>query len=179
MPRSRTILALALCLLSVAVTNLHAQPRGGLRMGGHGPDRPRVDDSTIAEPGADYGALNGRPRVRVSRTDTPPEIDGRLDDDVWRTAAMLSEFVQQAPLDGAPATEQTEIYIAYDSEHIYFAFYLHYSDPSLLRANRVDRDTAWQDDLMTVYLDTFMDQQVSYDFDLNGLQRAGRRHHQR
>ena len=173
MPRFRTILALALCLLTAAVADLVAQPRGGLRMGGHGPDRPRVDDATTTEPGAGYGVLTGRPRVRVSRTDTPPTIDGRLDDEVWRTAAMLSEFVQQAPLDGAPATEETEIYISYDSEHIYFAFYLHYSDPSLLRANRVDRDTAWQDDLMTVYLDTFLDQQVSYDFDLNGYNVQG------
>ena len=173
MPRFRTIPALALCLLTAAVADLAAQPRGGLRMGGHGPDRPLVDDATTTEPGAGYGVLTGRPRVRVSRTDAPPTIDGRLDDEVWRTAAMLSEFVQQAPLDGAPATEQTEIYISYDSEHIYFAFYLHYSDPNLLRANRVDRDTAWQDDLMTVYLDTFMDQQVCYDFDLNGYNVQG------
>ena len=142
-------------------------------MGAYAPDRPRVDDTVVSTAGAGYGILNGRPRVRVRRTDTPPEIDGRLDDEVWRTAAMLSEFVQQSPLDGAPATEETEIYIAYDSDHIYFGFYLHYSDPSIMRANRVDRDTAWQDDLMTVYLDTFMDQQVCYDFDLNGYNVQG------
>ena len=172
MPRFRTLLALVPCLLAAAV-DLDAQSGAGFPMGVHAPDRPRVDDSTVAEPGGGYGALTGRPRVRVSRTDTPPEIDGRLDDEVWRTAAMLSEFVQQSPLDGAPATEETEIYISYDSEHIYFAFYLHYSDPSLMRANRVDRDTAWQDDLMTVYLDTFMDQQVCYDFDVNGYNVQG------
>ena len=173
MPRSRTILALALCLLAAAQADLHAQSGAGFPMGIHGPDRPRVDDTIVATSGAGYGILGGRPRVRVHRTDTPPEIDGRLDDEVWRTAAMLSEFVQQAPLDGAPATEETEIYISYDSDHIYFAFYLHYSDPGIMRANRVDRDTAWQDDLMTVYLDTFMDQQVCYDFDLNGYNVQG------
>ena len=173
MPRFRTILALALCLLTAAVTDLRAQSGAGFPMGVHGPDRPRVDDTIVADPGGGYRGLTGRPRVRVRRTDTPPVIDGRLDDEVWRTAAMLSEFVQQAPLDGAPATEETEIYISYDSDHIYFAFYLHYSDPGIMRANRVDRDTAWQDDLMTVYLDTFMDQQVCYDFDLNGYNVQG------
>ena len=173
MPRFRTILVLALCLLAAAVADLRAQSGAGFPMGIHGPDRPRVDDTVVATTGAGYGILGGRPRVRVSRTDTPPEIDGRLDDEVWRTAAMLSEFVQQSPLDGAPATEETEIYISYDSDHIYFAFYLHYSDPGIMRANRVDRDTAWQDDLMTVYLDTFMDQQVCYDFDLNGYNVQG------
>ncbi len=133
-----------------------------------GPDRPRVDDSTVAASGAGYGALVGRPRVRATRTDTPPAIDGRLDDEVWRTAAMLSEFVQQSPLDGAPATEDTEVYIAYDRDHVYFAFYLHYADPGIMRASRADRDTTWQDDLITVYLDPFLDQQRCYDFDLNG-----------
>ncbi len=37
-----------------------------------------------------------------------------------------------------------------------------------MRANRVDRDRAPSDDLMTVYFDTFMDQQRGYDFDVNG-----------
>ena len=91
--------------------------------GFHGPDRPRVDDTTVAPDEAGYGALAGRPRVRATRTDMPPEVDGRLDDEERRTAAMLSEFVQQSPLDGAPATEETEVYIAYDRDHIYFAFH--------------------------------------------------------
>ena len=51
-----------------------------------------------------------------TRTDTPPVIDGRLDEEVWKSAGLITEFVQQAPLDGAPATEETEVYVAYDSE---------------------------------------------------------------
>ena len=173
MPRVLTISALALCLAAGAGADLHAQSDAGFPMGPHAPDRPRVDDATVASSGAGYGMLTSRPRVRATRTDAPPTIDGRLDDEVWRTAAMLSDFVQQSPLDGAPATEDTEVYIAYDRDHIYFAFYLHYADPGILRASRADRDTAWQDDLITVYLDTFMDQQRCYDFDLNGYNVQG------
>ena len=116
-----------------------------------------------------------RPTVRPTRTDTPPDIDGRLDDEVWKTAALITEFVQQSPLDGAPATEETEVYVAYDADNLYFAFYAHYEDPSIMRANRVDRDQASSDDLMTVYFDTFMDQQRGYDFDVNayGVQGDG------
>ena len=95
-------------------------------------------------------------------------IDGVLDDEVWAMAAHLSEFTQQAPLDGAPATEATDVYIAYDSETLYLAFHAHYQDPAIMRANRVERDRAMQDDLMTIYFDTFMDQQRGYDFDVNG-----------
>ncbi len=127
-------------------------------------DPTSVDDRTVAH----AGMVPGRPTVWPTRTDTPPVIDGRLDDEMWRSAALITEFVQQAPLDGAPATEKTEVYVAYDSRNIYFAFYAHYEDPSIMRANRVDRDQAPMDDLMTVYFDTFMDQQRGYDFDVNG-----------
>ena len=124
-------------------------------------------------PMAGFGLVPGRPTVRPPRTDTPPDIDGRLDDVAWRTAATITEFTQQAPLEGAPATEDTDVYIAYDSDHVYFGFHLHYTDPSIMRANRVDRDTSWADDLITIYIDTFLDQQRAYDFDLNAYNVQG------
>ena len=119
------------------------------------------------------GLIAGRPTVRPTRTEAAPDIDGRLDDLAWQSAATLTEFTQQAPLEGAQATEETEVYITYDSEHVYFGFYLHYADPSVMRANRVDRDTSFQDDLITVYLDTFLAQQRAYDFDLNAFNVQG------
>jgi hypothetical protein len=115
-----------------------------------------------------FGLRPGRPRVSPTRTETPPRIDGVLDDEAWRDAAHITDFTQQAPLDGAPATEATDVYIAYDSERIYFGFHVHYKDPSIMRANRGERDRAMRDDLMTIYLDTFLDQQRGYDFDVNG-----------
>ena len=118
--------------------------------------------------GAGLGILAGRPTVRPTRTASGPIIDGVLDDEVWGSAARITNFVQQSPLDGAPATEDTEVRIAYDAENIYFAFHLHYSNPAIMRANRVDRDQADLDDLVTVYFDTFLDQQRSYAFDVNG-----------
>ena len=136
---------------------------------------PAAGEAAPAQPPpmAGFGLVPGRPTVRPTRTDTPPDIDGRLDDLAWRTAATITEFTQQAPLEGAPATEDTEVYIAYDSDHVYFGFYLHYADPSIMRANRVDRDTAWADDLITIYIDTFLDQQRAYDFDLNAYNVQG------
>jgi hypothetical protein len=125
----------------------------------------RFVDDRLAE---EVGLIPRRPAVRPTRVDSPPHIDGSLDDEVWRSAARITDFVQQAPLDGAPTTEETEVYVAYDSENIYLGFYAHYEDPSIMRANRVDRDRASMDALFTVYIDTFLDQQRGYDFDVNG-----------
>ena len=129
---------------------------------------PPLHAQTVRSAGADLGVLAGRPTVRPTRIDRSPDIDGRLDDDVWKTATSITDFVQQAPLDGPVATEATEVLLAYDSQNLYLAFRVHYSDPSLMRANRVDRDQADQDDLISVYIDPFLDQQRAYVFDVNG-----------
>src|SRR5688500_2853975 len=124
--------------------------------------------SSASDPAVSVGILAGRPTVSAIRTSDPPSIDGRLDDAIWRTAARVTTFVQQRPLEGAPATEQTEVHIAYDSQNIYFGIYAHYSDPGLIRASRVDRDQTARDDTVRVYFDPFLDQQRAYVFAVNG-----------
>ena len=114
------------------------------------------------------GILTGRPSVRPERTTAAPRIDGALDDPMWERATRITEFVQQRPLDGAPATEDTEVHIAYDDDNLYFGIRAHYSDPALIRANRADRDQTFIDDTVAVYFDPFLDQQRAYVFSVNG-----------
>ena len=119
------------------------------------------------------GILTGRPTLRPTRTEVGPDIDGRLDDLVWRNALHITEFVQESPLEGAPATEDTEVWISYDSENLYVAVHAHYEDPGIMRATRVDRDESWRDDNFTVYFDPFLDQQRAYAFSVNGYNVQG------
>ena len=160
---------LAAALLALGASSASAQERNGSTGAAAEPPAGTPGATSASAPPTEaFGLLPGRPRVTPTRTEEPPEIDGVLDDVVWQTAARLTEFTQQQPLDGAPATEETDVYVAYDSDKLYFGFHVHYRDPSIMRANRVERDRAMMDDLMTVYLDTFLDQQRGYDFDVNG-----------
>jgi hypothetical protein len=109
-----------------------------------------------------------RPTVTVPRATPAPVIDGKLDDETWRSAARLSQFVQQTPVEGAPASENTDVFVAYDSTKVYFGIHAHYSNPSLVRANRTDRDQTSNDDTVTVFFDPFLDQQRGYAFSVNG-----------
>ena len=136
---------------------------GGITLG----DRPA--GSAAAPAFGDAGVLAGRVTVRPGRTQTPPDIDGRLDDAVWQNAARITDFVQSQPVDGAPATEDTDVFVAYDNANIYLAFHAKYRNPGMMRANRVDRDQAGRgDDTIRVYFDTFLDQQRAYVFSVNG-----------
>ncbi len=108
-----------------------------------------------------------RQTVRVPRIENPPRIDGHLNDLAWKEASHLTRFFQMTPLDGAPGSEETEVFIAFDSSHIYLGFYAHYENPGILRANRADRDEARGDDAFTVYFDPFLDEQRAYVFTVN------------
>ena len=141
-------------------------PRGAATPGGPG---SRGSGFAPAPPAGDAGVLAGRVTVRPRRTTTPPTVDGLLDDAVWGDAARITEFVQREPQDGAPATEDTDVYVAYDDANLYLAFHAKYENPDMMRANRVDRDRAgFGDDTISVYFDTFLDQQRAYVFSVNG-----------
>jgi hypothetical protein len=132
----------------------------GVLLPAHARGQPAAD---VPDPTASPARL-----ITAGRVAEPPAIDGRLDDPPWRTAARIDDFVQQRPLDGAPATEQTEIYVAYDNQRLYVGIYAHYSDTALIRANRLDRDRTDNDDTVAIVLDPFHDQQLGYSLSVNG-----------
>ena len=58
--------------------------------------------------------------VSAVRTAEPITIDGRLEEKVWQ-APPAEGFTQSDPQDGAPATERTKVWIAYDDKALYVA----------------------------------------------------------
>ena len=111
----------------------------------------------------------GQPVVTPIRVEEPPVIDGLLDDETWRGAARLSTFVQTTPVEGAAASEPTEVYIAYDGENLYVGVRARYADTGLMRANRADRDQIAEDDTVSLFFDPFRDRQRAYQFTVNGF----------
>ncbi len=143
--------------------------RGSSREGGVPGRGPGAAGPALSpDVNAAAGVLTGRPSVTATLANEPPRIDGQLDDAIWQRAVVITEFVQRSPIEGAPATEDTEVYIAFDSTHLYIGMHAHYSNPGMVRANRVDRDRASSDDTISVYFDTFLDQQRAFVFTLNG-----------
>ena len=59
--------------------------------------------------------------LRAVRVERAPTIDGVFDDEAWAIAPVFSGFVQRDPEEGAPATERTEVQLAYDDEALYRA----------------------------------------------------------
>src|SRR5687767_14872420 len=89
-----------------------------------------------------------RPVVTAVRIANKPVIDGRLDEGLWQEAARVAEFTQRPgrPVEGAPPSERTEVFLAYDDDRIYVGVHAYYADPGQIRASRVDRDQIQPDD---------------------------------
>ena len=62
-------------------------------------------------------SANPPPRLTAAKlTGTPPRIDGNLDEDVWKHAAVATGFVQLLPDEGKPATERSEVHVLYGDD---------------------------------------------------------------
>ena len=46
------------------------------------------------------------------------DLDGRLDEAIWQRTEPASDFTQVEPTNGAPATERTEVHIAYNENSL-------------------------------------------------------------
>ncbi len=53
------------------------------------------------------------------RLSAAPKIDGKLDDEVWKSANLYSDFIQSRPIEGAIPTFPTEVKIAYTDYAVY------------------------------------------------------------
>ncbi|MDQ1707080.1 MAG: hypothetical protein QOJ88_291 [Pyrinomonadaceae bacterium] len=112
--------------------------------------------------------------VSVTRFTKPPVLDGKLDDDVWKTAATFKDFHQWRPSDTGVASARTEVFAGYDERFIYFAFHA-YDDPAKVRASVAKRDSIFDDDTIGLILDTFNDKRRAYELFFNplGIQQDG------
>lgn len=108
--------------------------------------------------------------IKAVRIETPPKIDGKLDDACWENSAKTGELLQFEPQRGEPATQSTTIYLAYDANNLYVAFECFKTDMDKLAANLTRRDSFFfSDDHVEVLIDTFLDGRNCYAFALNPL----------
>ena len=114
----------------------------------------------------------GRTTVRAIHLAEGIRLDGALDEPVYHTVPPITNFLQQVPVEGAPATEKTEAWIMFDETNIYVAARVHDSAPeSEWVANEMRRDTNQlrQNDTFTVFFDTFYDRRNGFNFYTNPL----------
>ena len=92
-------------------------------------------------------------------------IDGKLNEEVWKTAEVAKDFQMIAPDNGKPEekSKRTEVKVVYDNEAIYVGAIL-YDDPSKIRKELTTRDNSVQADHFMVQLNGYNDGQQEFRF---------------
>ena len=102
------------------------------------------------------------PRMTGARCETPPVIDGRLDEAAWKQAPVSTPFynISGAP---RPATQQTEARLLFDDRALYLGFVCHEDRMNDLKTSCTRHDDAvWEDDCIEVFIDALRSR-TNYD----------------
>lgn len=101
---------------------------------------------------------------------TPPTIDGKVDEAAWQAVAPHTTFTQQDPRLGEPATERTEVRLLFSKTHVYASFVCFDQDPSKIIMSQARRDASLAEtDSVIAIFDTFNDSQNAFVFGTNPL----------
>ncbi len=134
--------------------------------------RAQANDLPTPVPPATISRANGQVVVRAIHLSQPLIVDGKLDEEVYRTNLPADGFIQTVPANGKPVSEKTEAWVMYDDTYIYISAKLYdTAPPDKWIANELRRDTNQlrQNDMFGVLLDTFHDHRNGYNFYTNPI----------
>ncbi|MFV8371110.1 DUF5916 domain-containing protein [Flavobacterium sp. LB2P74] len=97
------------------------------------------------------------------------EIDGKLDENTWQTAAIASDFIMFDPDNGKaiPENKRTEVKVLYDNDAIYIGAFMYDENPAKILREITQRDNFGTSDLFGVFVNGFNDGQQDFQFFVN------------
>ncbi len=112
--------------------------------------------------------------IRIPRVSVAPRLEDFVDMQPRGAATQLrklTDFTQNAPSDGKPATQPTEVYVGYDLANLYVIWVCWDANPNAVRAHLTRREavTPPDDDYIELTIDTFHDKRHGFLLDVNPL----------
>lgn len=96
-----------------------------------------------------------------------PVIDGKLDEEIWRTAPIATDFVRSHPHPGTIAAMRTEARVAFDDDALYVALRMYDPEPGKILAPFPRRDDETTSDWVFVEIDSRHDHRTGFSFGVN------------
>jgi hypothetical protein len=109
-----------------------------------------------------------RPVLTAAQRSGPIRLDGHLEEADWAAAVAATDFTQQRPDEGKPASERTEVRFLYDADALYIGARMYDSRGAAGVTSRlVRRDQAAQSDALRIDFDPYRDRLSSVQFTVN------------
>ncbi len=115
------------------------------------------------------GTAAEKPNAQASVLEKAPKIDGNvIEDEVWQAIAPMDQLWQSRPYFGEPASERTEIRIAYNNQTLFISAVCFDSSPEKLVVTDARRDASLDNtDAIIFIFDTYNDGQNGFMFGTN------------
>jgi hypothetical protein len=93
-------------------------------------------------------------------------IDGKMNERIWESAAIASDFIMFEPDNGKPIStdKKTEVKVLYDNDAIYISAILYDNEPNKIQREVTNRDVFGVSDHFSVYINGFNDGQQDFRF---------------
>jgi len=93
-------------------------------------------------------------------------VDGKLDEEIWKTAPIGSDFVMFAPDNGklADDSKKTNVQVVYNNDAIYIAATMYDSEPNKILKEITQRDIFGTSEHFGVFINGFNDGQQDFRF---------------
>jgi hypothetical protein len=132
--------------------------------------RDNTQQSTPAPPAQMSQQNTEARRIQAVRVTDAIKIDSLLDEAAWSLAQPATDFLQEQPNEGAPASEKTEVRILFDDKNLYIGIRAFDSDAAQINARELVRDADFSnDDKIEILLDTYHDKRNAFRFAVNPL----------
>jgi hypothetical protein len=106
-------------------------------------------------------------QVHAVRLAEPIILDGILAEGVWRSPDAVVTFYQREPDEGKPASERTEVRVAYDDDAIYVGARMFDGSPDSIIARLGRRDAQTNSDELDLFIDPYHDYRDGFYFGVN------------
>lgn len=106
--------------------------------------------------------------TRAVPVEERPKIDRLVNEEIWKSAPPATDFIQQDPSFGAPATERTEVRFLFTQDTLFIGVICFDSEPDRILVSQSRRDGDLKDDdSIQILIDTFHDKQNGFVFGTN------------
>ena len=113
-----------------------------------------------------FGAYSQKKTLHAKPTTENIIIDGKIDEEIWKTAPIASDFIMFEPDNGKPIStnKRTEVKLLYDNNAIYIAALLYDDEPSKISKELTNRDVFGISDDFSVSINGYNDGQQDFRF---------------
>ncbi|MEX2110828.1 MAG: DUF5916 domain-containing protein [Gemmatimonadaceae bacterium] len=128
-----------------------------------------IASNTIGAAARDSGSSSRATATMAiaTRVVAPPVLDGKTDDEAWRDAQVIDQFLEYEPKEGAETRFKTEVRVTYDEKYLYILGRMFDPAPDSIVSLLSRRDVRTQSEQLKIMIDSYHDRRTGFEFCVN------------